>query len=156
MTKLVFDEDRDLPLSQPSGFVKLAAALCLVGALLGGSGAIQLALVLERAIDPPIFIPIAVYGGVFVAPLLGVVGLKLFRLASWAPVAAIAVGSVGTLLGLGQLAFMFRFRFMLCLGVVGPATLCFATLASVLAYRSAEASIAARERLSDAGIELGV
>lgn len=156
MTKLAFDEDRDLPLSQPSSFVKLAAALCLVGALLGGSGAIQLAFALERAFEPPVWIPIVVYGGVLVAPVLGIVGLSLFRLASWAPIAAIVVGAVGSLLGLGQIAFMLGFRFVLCLGFVGPAMIVFATLASVVALRSANASIEARARLSDAGIELGV
>lgn len=156
MPKLVFDEDRDLALAQPSALVKLAAAACLVGALIGGTGAIQMATIASRAIEPPIWGMVSIYLGIFVAPMLAFSGAKLFRLAPWSPIGAVVLASLGALAGLGQLGFMFRYNLVLALPLLGPGALAIAALASLLALRSAFAAIGARRRLSDEGIELGV
>lgn len=156
MTSPDFDEDRDLALSQPGSLVKMAAAFTLVGALIGGAGSLQLAPYVSRAIEAPPWVAPSVYGGIFVAPLLAFAGAKLYRLAPWAPVSVIVLGAVGTLLGLAQLAFMLRYRVVVCMGTLGPAALCFGTLVSLVALRSAYASIGARQRLARHGIDLGV
>src|SRR5690349_16709180 len=103
MTNLAFDEDRDLALAQPSGLVKTAAALSLVGALLGGTAALQLSSVVTRMHGPPIWVICTVYGGIFLAPILAFAAAKLYRLAPWAPLTVVLVGGLATLLGLGQL-----------------------------------------------------
>src|SRR5690349_14823795 len=129
MTNLAFDEDRDLALAQPNGLVKMAAALSLVGALLGGTASLQLTTVVARIHEPPLWVPCVVYPGLFFAPILAFSAAKLYRLAAWAPIATVLIGGLSTLLGIGQLAFMFRSRYFVCMGLIGPAALCFGTLA---------------------------
>jgi hypothetical protein len=156
MEKLAFDEDRDLALAQPSNFVKIATAFSLVGALLGGTGALQLSFALSRTYEPPAWAAVSIYGNIFLAPFIAFAAMKLFRLAPWAPITLVVVNALATVLGCGELAFVLLARAFFCVSLLGPCALWLGTLASVLAIRSARASIAARQRLSDEGIELGV
>jgi hypothetical protein len=83
------------------------------------------------------------------------IGVRLYRMSSWAALAATAVATLLTL-GMGTwLVFSFKNGLFTLFAPLAPVLALGAAVASYLSIPAVRRATAVRERLQDAGIELG-
>lgn len=146
------DSDDDIAACAPNGTVRSASTCLLVSGFMALIMGLQI--VTSLRFNNPM-----IQGALYVMMAAGAatmyIGVRLYRMSSWAALAATAVATLLTL-GMGTwLVFSFKNGLFTLFAPLAPVLALGAAVASYLSIPAVRRATAVRERLQDAGIELG-
>ena len=146
------DDANDLRLAEPSSVVKAASAVNAIAGLFIGLTGLQM-LGARFGAEWLKAVP-------WLLLVLGVgqlaLGAMIFRARLWAGLGACVVAPLNTLLIVGWVGFMASQGAFTCIGVVAAPACVLASIGAFAALAGVRATSAARQRLADQGLSLGL